>query len=88
MFKLYKFKEKKEYFFGKTTVKLEIHKNFKKLISEKNNTMFAVLNGSVCNKKKQKILSPGDIIKTGTFKKLSQVFKINKKLTVLKINNE
>ena len=50
--------------------------------------MFAVLNGSVCNKRKQKILSPGDIIRTGTFKKLAQVFKIDKKLTVLKINNE
>jgi mannose-6-phosphate isomerase-like protein (cupin superfamily) len=87
-YKLYKFKEKTEYFFGKTIVKLEIHKNFKKLVAEKNNTIFAVLNGSVCNKKKQKILSPGDIIRTGTFKKLAQVFKIDKKLTVLKINNE
>jgi mannose-6-phosphate isomerase-like protein (cupin superfamily) len=88
VYKLYKFKEKTEYFFGKTIVKLEIHKNFKKLVAEKNNTIFAVLNGSVCNKKKQKILSPGDIIRTGTFKKLAQVFKIDKRLTVLKINNE
>jgi mannose-6-phosphate isomerase-like protein (cupin superfamily) len=87
-YKLYKFKEKTEYVFGKTIVKLEIHKNFKKLVSEKNNTIFAVLNGSVCSKKKQKILSPGDIIRTGTFKKLAKVFKIDKKLTVLKISNE
>ena len=87
-FKLYKFKEEEKYFFGKTKVKLEIHRNFKKLLAAKNNTIFAVLNGNVCNKKKQKILSPGDIIRTGTFKKLSQVFKINKKLTVLRINNE
>tara|TARA_B110000967_G_C18767980_1_gene501478 strand:+ start:230 stop:925 length:696 start_codon:yes stop_codon:yes gene_type:complete len=87
-YKLYNFKEKIEYVFGKTIVKLEIHKNFKKLVSEKNNTIFAVLNGSVCDKKKQKILSPGDIIRTGTFKKLAKVFKIDNKLTVLKINNE
>ena len=87
-YKLYNFKEKIEYVFGKTIVKLEIHKNFKKLVSEKNNTIFAVLNGSVCDKKKQKILSPGDIIRTGTFKKLAKVFKIDKKLTVLKISNE
>jgi len=39
-------------------------------------------------KKKKNILSPGDIIKTGTFKKLAKVFRIRKKLTVLKINNE
>ena len=87
-FKIYKFKEKKKYLFGKIVVKLEVHKNFKKLVTEKDNTIFAVLNGNVCNKNKQKILSPGDIIRTGTFKKLAQVFKIHKKLAVLKINNE
>ena len=87
-FKMSKFREKKKYLFGKTVVKLEVHKNFKKLVTEKDNTIFAVLNGNVCNKNKQKILSPGDIIRTGTFKKLAQVFKIHKKLAVLKINNE
>jgi len=85
---LYEFKKEKKYFFDNTVVKLEVHKNFKKLVVEKNDTIFAVLNGGVCNKKKQKVLSPGDIIKTGTFKKLAQAFKIDKKLTVLKINNE
>ena len=86
--KLHKFQKNKKYFFGETTVVLETHINFKKLISEKNSTIFAVLNGNVCNKHKKKLLSPGDIIKSGTFKKLAQVFKIDKKLTVLKINNE
>jgi mannose-6-phosphate isomerase-like protein (cupin superfamily) len=86
--KLHKLRKNNTYSFGKTSIELETHINFKKLISQKNDTIFAVLNGNVCNKKKKNILSPGDIIKTGTFKKLAKVFKIYKKLTVLKINNE
>ena len=62
------FQKNKEYKFGKTNVKFESHNNFKKLIKEKNSVIFAVLNGDVCNKKNQRVLSPGDIIKTGHLK--------------------
>tara|TARA_A100001011_G_C14128737_1_gene764491 strand:+ start:40 stop:723 length:684 start_codon:yes stop_codon:yes gene_type:complete len=80
------FKNKTQnHYFNKTEVKFEIHRNFKKLIKESNKTIFAILNGNVCNKKKKKLLSSGDIIRTGTFKKLAQVFRIDKKLSVLKI---
>ena len=81
-----KFEKNKKYNVGKTIVELETHFNFKKLIKQKDKTIFAVLNGNVCTKNNKKLLSSGDIIKTGTFKKLSKVFKINKKLTVLKIH--
>ena len=79
------FQKNKEYKFGKTHVKFESHNNFKKLIKEKNSVIFAILNGDVCNKSNQRVLSPGDIIKTGTFKKLALRFKIKKKLNLLKI---
>ena len=36
-------------------------------------------------KKIKGVLSPGDIIKTGTFKKLALRFKIKKRLNLLKI---
>ena len=77
--KLHKFKKNNKYLFGRTSIELETHKNFKKLISQKNDTIFAVLNGNVCNKKKKNILFPGVIIKKGTSKKLEKVFKIHKK---------
>ena len=38
------------------------------------------------NKEKRKVLSYGDIIKTNDFKVLSKVFKIDKKLSVVKVS--
>ena len=86
LIKLKNFKGGQKYEFGKTRVSLESHKNFKKLIKEKNSVIFAIINGNVSNKKNQKVLSPGDIIRTGTLKKLALKFKIKNKLNLLKIS--
>jgi len=69
----------------KTNISLEIHKTFKNLINKKNSTIFAVIGGNVVDKKMRKVLSYGDIIRTGTLKKLSEVFKIKKQLTVIRV---
>ncbi len=66
-------------------IKLKVYKNFKEIIKQKNSTIFAVINGNVVDKKNRKILSVGDIIKTGTFIKLSKQFKIKKTLTLLSV---
>ena len=87
--KFNKFKKKiQKYSFGSSEVALEKHKNFHKLLKEKKDTIFGILGGNVTNKKKKNILSQGDIIKVGTIKKLAKVFKINKKLIVLKIKKK
>ena len=78
-------KKTQKYSFDTSNVYLEKHINFKKLVEEKNNTIFGILGGNVINNKKKNILSQGDIIKVGTIKKLAKVFKINKKLIVLKV---
>ena len=72
-------------FDNKVELSLETHKNFKKLNKEKMQTIFAVLDGKVTDRKNRRVLSIGDIIKTGTLKKLSEAFKIKKYLTVLKV---
>ena len=69
----------------KTNISLEIHKNFKNLINKKNTTIFAIIDGNVVDKHKRRVLSYGDIIRTGTLKKLSEVFKIRKYLTVIRV---
>jgi len=69
----------------KTNISLEIHKNFKNLINKKNSTIFAIIDGNVVDKHKRRVLSYGDIIRTGTLKKLSEVFKIRKYLTVIRV---
>ena len=81
-------KKIQKYSFGSSEVSLEQHKNFHKLLKEKKDTIFGILGGNVTNKIKKNILSQGDIIKVGTIKKLAKVFKINKKLIVLKIKKK
>ena len=77
----------KYYFDNKVELSLEIHKNFSLLKKEKMQTIFAILDGKVVDRNNKSILSYGDIIKTGTLKKLSEVFKIKKFLTVLKVRS-
>ena len=48
--------------------------------------IFAILDGKIIDKQGKNVLSYGDIIKTGTLKKLSEVFKIKKYLTVLSVS--
>lgn len=66
-------------------IKLKVYKSFKEIVKQKNSTIFAVINGNVVDKRNKKILSAGDIIKTGTFIKLSKQFKIKKTLTLLSV---
>ena len=74
------------YKIGKSKVYLEVHKNFKKLLNKNDQTIFAILNGKIIDNRGKNIISYGDIIKTGTLRKLSQVFKIKDKLTVLRVS--
>ena len=76
----------KEYRIEKVKIKIEEHKNFKKINKYKMNTIHAILDGNIINKQNKKILSYGDIIKTGTLKKLSESFKIKKKLLILSVS--
>ena len=49
-------------------------------MSRKRNTIFGILSGGLVDNKKKYVLSPGDIVRTNTIKKLSEVFKINKQI--------
>jgi hypothetical protein len=64
---------------------LEVHSNFTKLLKNNNSTIFAILDGSICDNRGRNVLSYGDIIKTDDFRILSKVFKIKKKLKVVKV---
>ena len=84
-FKTPKFGKKQKYKIGKVNVALEVHKNFIKLLKNKNSTIFAILDGSISDNKGRNVLSYGDIIKTDDLRILSKVFKIKKKLSVVRI---
>ena len=73
------------YLIDKVKVSLQVHKDFKKIVNKKLNNIFAVIDGNVVDHKNNNLLSPGDIIKTGTFQKLAKKFKIKNKLILLSV---
>ena len=80
-------KQNKQFYkIDKSKITIETHKNFKNILKNKKNTIFAIIKGSIVDKEKRKVLSYGDIIKTNDFKVLSKVFKIDKKLSVVKVS--
>jgi len=77
--------KKQIYKIGKVNISLETHKNFDKLLKYKNSNIFGILDGSISDNKGRNVLSYGDIVKTDDFRILSKVFKIKKKLSVVRV---
>ena len=84
-FKKPMFGKKQIYKIGKAKLILEVHNNFIKLLKNKRNTIFAILDGSISDNKGRNVLSYGDIVKTDDLRILSKVFKIKKQLSVVKV---
>tara|TARA_B100001057_G_scaffold494295_1_gene590531 strand:- start:647 stop:1321 length:675 start_codon:yes stop_codon:yes gene_type:complete len=82
-FKIPKKKGINIYNFKKIKISLETHNDTKELTKRSKKTIFAILEGGLVDKKKRYVLSPGDIVQTETIDKLSKVFKINKKMSIL-----
>ena len=73
-----------EYKYKNLKITVEKIKNINKLISNRNkNTIFGILDGGLVDNKKNYVLSAGDIVRTNTIRKLSEVFKIDKKIIIL-----
>ena len=73
------------YEIGEVIISLEVHKNFKKLLKNKNSTIFGILDGAISDGKGRNVLSYGDIVKTDDLRILSEVFKIKNKLSLVKV---
>jgi|TARA_B110001452_G_scaffold255998_1_gene248945 mannose-6-phosphate isomerase-like protein (cupin superfamily) len=84
-FKKPKFGQKQLYEFNNVKLVLEVHKNFTKILKNKPNTIFAILDGAVSDKNGRDVLSYGDIVRTSDLKVLSEVFTIKKQLSVAKV---
>ena len=67
-------------------VKLEKNKNLEELCNRSFDTIIAVLEGGVrCPKTKKIVLSPGEVIKTGTIVKLAQMFETDEYIKTLSV---
>lgn len=80
------FEQKKVFKIKNTKLVLETHKNFTKINRSKKDTIFAIIDGSICDYNGRDIITYGDIIKTNDMKTLSKVFRIKKKLSLIRIN--
>ena len=77
--------KKQVYEINNVKIFLEVHKDFKKLLKNKKSTIFAILDGAITDRSGRSVLSYGDIIRTNDLKTLSEVFKIKKNLSVVKV---
>ena len=72
--------------FKESILTFERHYNCDKLITKSNDTIFAIIKGGLFSSDSKVVLSPGEVVRTETIKKLSQVFKIKDYIDVLVIN--
>ena len=77
--------KKQTYKINKVKISLEVHKNFKKILRNKMSTIFGILDGAIVDRHGRSVLSYGDIVRTNDLKALSEVFKIKKHLSVVKV---
>ena len=76
----------KKYNFQDIKITIEKQYNINKLINRSKNTIFAIMDGGLSDKKNRLVLCPGDIVRLDTIKKLTEVFNIKKQITFMTIH--
>jgi mannose-6-phosphate isomerase-like protein (cupin superfamily) len=86
--KKFNFNKKKnlKFLFEKCIIEIKEHKNFNNLLNSKMSSIHALLAGNIINNNKNKVLPIGDIIRTGTLKKIASKFKIKNKVKFLTLH--
>ena len=84
-FKKPKLGKKQKYNFNNLDILLEVRKNLKNLAKRDDKTTSAILDGKIVD---NNVISYGEIVKTSTLRILSDVFKIRKPLTILRVSKK
>ena len=87
-FKKPKLGKKQNYNFNNLEILLEVRKNLKNLVKKDDMTTSAILDGKIVDNNGQNVISYGEIVKTSTLRILSDVFKIRKPLTILRVSKK
>ena len=87
-FKKPKLGKKQKYNFNNLEISLEVRKNLKNLVKKDDMTTSAILDGQIVDNNGQNVISYGEIIKTSTLRILSNVYKIRKPLTILRVSKK
>lgn len=79
-------KKKIKFILEKCIIEIKEHKNFNNLLKSKMSSIHALLDGNIINNNKNNVMPIGDIIRTGTLKKISKRFKIKNKIKFLTVH--
>ena len=77
-----------KYNFNNLEILLEVRKNLKNLVKKDDKTTSSILDGKIVDNKGQNVISYGEIVKTSTLRILSDAFKIQKPLTILRVSKQ
>ena len=67
-------------------VTIEKHKDARVLANRNSDTIFTVLKGGLVSYNNKLVLSPGDVVRTETIKKLTEVFKTTDFIDILTVS--
>ena len=76
----------KRYNFNNSMVTIEKHKDARVLANRNSDTIFTVLKGGLVSNNNKLVLSPGDVVRTETIKKLTEVFKTTDFIDILTVS--
>ena len=76
--------KKNSYKLNNINIELKFYKNFKQYKSYDDKSVSIILNGNIITNNKTSVIGIGEIVKSFTLKKLSQYFKVNKEILILK----
>lgn len=77
-------KKSNKYLLNNIKIEISYFSNFKKFNSYDDKSVSIILDGNIINNSNKTVITIGEIVKSYTLKKLSNFFKINKKILILR----
>ncbi len=84
IFKIPQKQKVNKYNLNNITINISYFKTFRKLKSYDDKSISIILDGKIVSEKKKTVITTGEIVKSYTLKQLSNYFKIDKKILLLK----
>ena len=84
LFEIPKKTKKNNYILNNINIEISYYKDFKRFKSFDDKSVSIILDGKIVSDKRKTVITTGEIVKSFTLKQLSQYFKIDNKLLLLK----
>ena len=84
LFEIPKKLRKNNYILNNVNIEISYYKDFKRFKSFDDKSVSIILDGKIVSDKRKTVITTGEIVKSFTLKQLSQYFKIDNKLLLLK----